>query len=467
MPEETTPENAEAGEPAKAEDSAETVTATDPKPAASSDPSKPVEGSASSTTPPASAEGEAPSEGLDPQLVALCVVLWLVAVGIFAFKFPDIRLDWYLGNIKEALDTNSGLSESDIKALVALDPERVVKKISAELADAQQTDQRYRGSLVRVLERVPGEQAFKALTACANDADPRVRANAYLALGSRGQKVESERESAFHTVLNRVRGEPEPNARGWACKVMGDFKDKRAAWPLIFVLAHAGGHPQTLVRVRALQALRAISGKSGEEIPFDVVAPIEERDAMMAKWEAWYTEDADGEIPPGESVTAYRKKSKDDFWNAQEPKEKDGTPWNMWNVVQQIDRSNTVPAESLAFLIKASKKDKIIPWTLQLVLRTRSGDGWLSVRRAVGAALRECLGATGDELPYDPAATEEVRYEQLQALEDAFVKWGGKIPPRSSLKIYRATELQARKLAEAAKKALDKSSPDKANQPQR
>lgn len=411
------------------------------EPAPEADPAPEAESPTQAESPtPANVEGGAPSprdpreEKLDPQLIALCVVLWLVAMGILIFQWGSMQEDWHLGNIKEALDTQRPVPQKDVEALVELGPE-ILPKIQEELSNPQQQDQRYRGVLLRmVVERVPGEQAFQVLLGASQDYDPRVRANAYLALGNRGLANSAEREQAFQVTMKAMSLEPEPTARAWAVDVVGKFKDPRGTWPLILVLADLDGDMFLRVRENALKGLRAVSGLDAEKLPFNVAAPLWARDEGIKRWEAWFSKNG-GKIKEGEDLAARRSRQKKELWSQQQPSDKTGLEWHAWKIASTVDQEEKLPEASLQHVIEKGPKEPLkVAWLFVLLLRDRYGPRWVEVRKGCAKVLKALAKDQAGKLPLD---AENPTDEQLQAWEGWYVEIGGKISRGQDLKTRR------------------------------
>lgn len=264
---------------------------------------------------PAAADDSSDGEGgkIDPQLIGLALVLWLLAVGIFAFKWDRLRVDWYLGNIKETGDLTGRLDEASMTSLAAMataDAE-VLQMIADEVVGPlANRDEFYRSALVKTIERVPGPAAHGLLTAASTDFHGVVRANAYVSLAERAKLDPSEREPTTRTLLAAVAGEGEPMARAFALSVLGDLGVKEALWPTIRAVRDARGAPgsanaeaaeagERTLREMGAKTFYALSGTTPEQLPFDPKGELAARDEQVRAWERWFVANG-GTIPDGE-----------------------------------------------------------------------------------------------------------------------------------------------------------------------
>lgn len=267
--------------------------------------------------PAAVAAGAGEEEGgrIDPQLVGLALILWLLAVGIFALKWDRLRVDWYLGNIKETADLTGRLDESSMQALadMAKHDVAVLRMIGDEVVGPlANRDEFYRSAVLKTIERVPGTDALNLVSAAAIDYHGVVRANAYVALGVRAKRDPAERAQATAVLLQalQVPGELEPMSRAFAISVVGDLEIKEALWPVIRAVREARGMSGALdvdaakvgeqrLREAGADAFWKLSGTTKEQLPFDAAADLAARDAQVRAWERWYVEKGN-EIPKGE-----------------------------------------------------------------------------------------------------------------------------------------------------------------------
>ncbi|RMG15656.1 MAG: HEAT repeat domain-containing protein [Planctomycetota bacterium] len=261
-------------------------------------------------------EGEA-GGGIDPMLVGLCVVLWIVAVGVVVTRWGSLKVDWYLGNIKTTLGPlpppgmaapPPRLDVDSIQALVDMAGDgEIIAALREELDNPLQTDQRYRAVMIEIAKRIASEDALAFICERgATDYDYRVRANAYLAIGQLGPTAPSElRQQAFAVLRRALAEEPEQIARSVAANGLGEFGDLSVAWPLIRVLRDAEGQFRLLLRRSCLRSLRKLSGKDEAALPFDPALEGDEDFEQLLAWERWYRE-AVGPVPPGESMRAWR-----------------------------------------------------------------------------------------------------------------------------------------------------------------
>lgn len=272
---------------------------------------EPIPADATATSAPAASDEDGGK--IDPQLIGLAVVLWLLAVGIFAFKWDRLRVDWYLGNIKETGDLTGRLDEGSITSLAALaaaDPE-VLRMVGDEaVGPLANRDEFYRSAIVKTIERVPGPAAQELLLAAATDFHGVVRANAYVSLGERVKREPSERERALPALLGAALGEPEPMARAFALSILGDIGAKEALWPAIRAVrdargaagsanAEAAAQGELALREMGAKTFYALSGTTKEQLPFDPAGELATRDAQVRAWEAWFEKNG-GKIPDGD-----------------------------------------------------------------------------------------------------------------------------------------------------------------------
>lgn len=267
--------------------------------------------------PAAVAAGAADQEGgrVDPQLIGLALILWLLAVGIFALKWDRLRVDWYLGNIKETADLTGRLDESSMQALaeMAIKDVAVLRMIGDEVVGPlANRDEFYRSAVLKTIERVPGVDALNLVSAAAIDYHGVVRANAYVALGVRAKRDPAERAQAAAVLLQalQVPGEMEPMARAFAVSVAGEIGLEEALWPVIRAVREARGASgasdaeaakagELRLREMGAEAFWKLSGTTRAQLPFDPAAELAVRDAQARAWERWYV-DKGLVIPAGE-----------------------------------------------------------------------------------------------------------------------------------------------------------------------
>jgi hypothetical protein len=273
---------------------------------------------ASESAPAATGEAEGASSsaseeggGADPHLIGLCVVMWLVALVILGARWSTIKVDYYLGNIKETLgplEAAPKIDEESVQALVDMaDSEEVVEALRGELDNPTQIDQRYRAMMVLIADRIGDDEAFAFLAdRAAADFDFRVRANAYQALAGHGEAGPPERrERSFQVLHAALLRETDPIAQAVAIESVGRLRDQRAAWDVIKLFRDAEGETAPLTRARCLGALLAISGQEAEAMQADHAAEGEALDAQVQAWETWF-QGAGGTIPAGESQAEVR-----------------------------------------------------------------------------------------------------------------------------------------------------------------
>jgi hypothetical protein len=257
--------------------------------------------------------------GIDKQLVGLAVILWLLAMGILIYKWPRLRVDWYLGNLKEAGDLTGRLDKASIDALAGLakdDPSALGMIGEEVVGPLANRDEVYRSAIVKTLEQVPGDQALDLLLQAATDYHPVVRANTYLTLGLRAQRMPDERGRVLTVLLGALGtpGDPEPMARAIAASALGELKAKEAVWPLIRAVREARGtlsaadrkaadEGELKLRELGSAAFYSIAGVTSADLPFDPNAPLAARDAQVRAWERWYVGQG-GTIPEGEAFDA-------------------------------------------------------------------------------------------------------------------------------------------------------------------
>jgi hypothetical protein len=260
-------------------------------------------------------EGDGESR-VDPQLIGLAIVLWFLAVGIFVFKWDRLRVDWYLGNIKETGDLTTRLDDASMQALadLAKDDADTLRMIGEEITGPlANRDEFYRSAIVKTIERVEGPAALELILQAADDYHGVVRANAYISLGLRATKYPGERDKALAVLLRAVDGpgDAEPMARAFALSVLGDLGEKKALWPTIKAVREARGAAQVIdARAQALgeEQLRTLgaatfyklSGTTKEQLPLDPKADLTVRDEQVRAWERWFVSQGN-EIPKGES----------------------------------------------------------------------------------------------------------------------------------------------------------------------
>ncbi|MBX3470641.1 MAG: hypothetical protein KF878_27555 [Planctomycetes bacterium] len=259
--------------------------------------------------------GEESQARLDPQLIGLAVVLWLLAVGIFVFKWDRLRVDWYLGNIKETGDLAGRLDETSMQALADLareDPAVLSMVADEVLGPLANRDEFYRTAIIKTIERVPGPAALDFLVAAAGDYHGIVRANTYVSLGARAGRDPSERARVVEVLLQALGtpGDVEPMGRAFALTVLGDLGAREALWPVIREVRGARGAGAAVnreaaeageraVRERGARAFYKLAGVTPEQLPFDPQADLAARDAQVQAWERWF-EEGGGTIPAGE-----------------------------------------------------------------------------------------------------------------------------------------------------------------------
>lgn len=288
----------------------------EPAPAKAPEPVKVVDPAAAPAAPADPAKPAEPEDegGLDPQLVGLALVLWALAIGILVVKFPRLRVDWYLGNIKEA-SAELRVDDASVSALVDLatsDPATLTalgEEVSGPLANR---DEIYRSVVVRAIGRVPGPASLDLLLQSAGDYHGLVRGNVYVVLGQRALNVPAERAAIEPVLLNAIGqpGEGEPVGRAVAIDALAKLGSKAAIWPTIVSLREARhdgpineedpmATGQLRLRTQAIAALRELAKKTEAELPFDPRAPLATRDQQVRALEAWYVGQG-GAIPQGE-----------------------------------------------------------------------------------------------------------------------------------------------------------------------
>lgn len=250
---------------------------------------------------------EAEAEGLDPQLIALCVVLWIGALGLFMFKWPSLRADWYLGDIMESISLRGDFDAEAMDQLVAMGPS-VVPHLREEVYGANfNRDERYRIAVVKILEEIEGPEALDVLKYTSADVDARVRANTYISLKNRALAHADERGFVVAVLTAMAGQEPEPVALSYALQSLdeleglGEVETLPLIWRQLVTLrmARPEGELPSQLRAGALKGLRLLSEQDEDALPFDNEADPETRDQQLKAWEAWYIE-VGGEIPEGQ-----------------------------------------------------------------------------------------------------------------------------------------------------------------------
>lgn len=183
-----------------------------------------------------------PAGGIDMKLIGLCALLWVVALGIFASNYRDLKRDYYWGNISQGLA--SGLFDNDsIKALAEMG-EDVLPSCEFELNN--HWNPMFKCAVLRVVERVPGPKArallASRLTGTTRDVDSRVRANAILSLRTRAKQWPEEKDALRKLVEGELgpQGEPELIARAVSALTaaeLGNTQDSVKAL-VVFALRH-------------------------------------------------------------------------------------------------------------------------------------------------------------------------------------------------------------------------------------
>ena len=275
-------------------------------------------------TPDASPEVVIDSEakpGVDKLLVAICLALWLGALIVLFVRAPGMRINWQLGNLKQALDTaNEDDAEAAIAALVELaESNDVVGQIREELEEGAQFDPYrqdkilFRIALVQVAQRISGEEAFESICVATKDPDPRVRRFSYVALRGRVTDELCERRDAAVAIMEGANHETDLVGRVVAIQQVADLDalpeklETRllGAWPFVEGLrgARVGGKetPSYILRKASLDGFKALVGDD-VEFDYDPGADLEARDAQLEALEAWF--DAHGGTRP-EGATSH------------------------------------------------------------------------------------------------------------------------------------------------------------------
>lgn len=146
---------------------------------ASNNAENPAEGTSEPTPPEKEEDGELDSSTIF-KLGIVCVILWIVAGGIFFSNMGQAKVDYHLGNMAESLAKTGKLEEADIKALVELGPEAIPSLVK-ELNSSTETGRIGIGVLV-VLGRMENDAAKKALKDALNHPNYQVRNNACVQL---------------------------------------------------------------------------------------------------------------------------------------------------------------------------------------------------------------------------------------------------------------------------------------------
>lgn len=262
----------------------------------------------SDTATPSSTNGQ--SEGVDMQLVGLCVALWIAALAIFGFRWETMRIDYHLGTLKAGLHEGRGIDPEARAALVeiATGNPGAIEHLRAELTDGLRTEI-YRVGVLRVLADVPDKEATDALWACTEpQRGVNVRANAYDVLGKRLGELPPD-DPAVVRLGNAALNDPHGFARTQAALALARVQPGAAAWPLLRLLRDLDGPDAQPLRERVAEALRTASGQAADALPYDPAAEQDVRDEQLRGWEQWYRE-AGGTIPPGETVDEVRAAQK-------------------------------------------------------------------------------------------------------------------------------------------------------------
>lgn len=274
---------------------------------------EPAQPPASSTPPdapePAAAPpGEPAKQGVDKVLVGLCGVAWILALVLLAWRLPGIRVNWELGNLKQALDTGEQADvQASVEALVDLaEGNDVVSMIHHELEEGARFDPvredkiMFRLGMLRVLEQVPGSDAQAGLFLAMQDPDPRVRRMAYVMLNSRATRELDEPLPAAARILQQANAEPDLVSRAVGMEQVRELGGMThelkvrvpGTWPFIegLRLNHLGDEgPQVLLRRACKAGIEAVAEDGFPDgVPYDPEADLATREEQLAGLEAWF-----------------------------------------------------------------------------------------------------------------------------------------------------------------------------------
>lgn len=259
---------------------------------------------------PSARSGEADDDaegGLDPQLIGLCVLLWVVALGIFAFRWTDMRVDYHLGNLRETIHAEGRLDPASVEALLDMTDSGVLEHLVAELNDPMQRDQLYRVAVLRVVGRIAAPAAQEVVRTACRDHDANVRANAYAMVRDQAEADPSLRERALELLRAGADGDGAAFSRAHAANHLARLGGPAEAWPAIRALRDLTPELVPVLGPALVDTLRQVSGKTEEEqLPYTPGEPAS--DEQLRAWEDWYRE-AGGTVPPGESLDEVRARA--------------------------------------------------------------------------------------------------------------------------------------------------------------
>lgn len=236
----------------------------------------------------------------DPRLLlAAAFALWLIAMAVFAYQYPNMVADYHLGNLHLAMaQRDEPLRKASIDALIARGPS-VLEKMRAELdANTQPETLPYRLTLlVDVVGKLPGQEATDLILGRAEAEEAPVRANAYKLLGERAKQGGADSKTMLERALDR---EPDPIARAYAAQalVQAGQKGPKLSWALLGVLRDL----PPAARGIAPPLVSALQTSLGADLPYDPAA--EQREAQLKALHAAYAE-AGGSFPEGQDFDSW------------------------------------------------------------------------------------------------------------------------------------------------------------------
>ena len=129
-------------------------------------------------------QSPAPGAEGSPKLLAVCVVALVAALVVLAVRFPQMRIDYYLGNIAQSLAYERRIHKADVEALVALG-EGIHPELIRQLED-KDTDPGVCVGILLVLDHEKDSEAVtKALRGALDHGHPNVRTTALMRLVKR------------------------------------------------------------------------------------------------------------------------------------------------------------------------------------------------------------------------------------------------------------------------------------------
>lgn len=178
-------------------------------------------------------QSPAPGAEGSPKLLAVCVVALVAALVVLAVRFPQMRIDYYLGNIAQSLAYERRIHKADVEALVALG-EGIHPELIRQLED-KDTDPGVCVGILLVLDHEKDSEAVtKALRGALDHGHPNVRTTALMRLVKRVPeegvalvrgRFEKENEGARRVALLRnvaARMEPTAELLGFVAEQVGN-----------------------------------------------------------------------------------------------------------------------------------------------------------------------------------------------------------------------------------------------------